>query len=105
MEICETPRENGYVTIAVCYLSRFVVVRAVAYTSSEIALSFFRRKIINQFGILCRIISDQGTAFTSRLWASSMNELEIQHSFASAERAQTNGLVEKIYEIRQTSLM
>jgi RNase H-like domain found in reverse transcriptase/Reverse transcriptase (RNA-dependent DNA polymerase)/Integrase zinc binding domain/Integrase core domain len=91
-----TPSGNVHILVAIDYMSKFVVAEAVPDTGAEETLRFMLDKIVYTFGVPDQLISDQGPAFTSELWAAAMIELGIHHSLASAEHAQTNGLVEKM---------
>ena len=91
-----TPGGNVHVLVAIDYMSKYVVAEAVPDTGAEETVRFLLDKIVHVFGVPTQIISDQGPAFTSELSASAMEELGVHHSLASAEHAQTNGLVEKM---------
>ena len=91
-----TPSGKMHLLVAIDYMSKFVVAEAVPDTGAEETLRFLMDRIVYAFGVPDQVISDQGPAFTSELWAAAMIEMGIRHSLASAEHAQTNGLVEKM---------
>ena len=90
-----TSKENKYALVMVGYFSKFMVAVALPNAKTKAAGRVFRDEILYKYGVPEQVVSDQGTAFTSGIWAEQMETLGIQHSFAAAEHQQTNGLVER----------
>ena len=86
---------NKHIIVAVDYLTKWVEAAAVPDTSSKHAILFLRQCIICRHGHPQRIISDQGSAFTSREMAAAMESWKVNHVFATPEHPQTSGLVER----------
>ena len=84
-----------YLIVAVDYFTKFVIIRAVPDTSTEVAKKFLMEEIVLRLGVPDRIISDRGSCFTSSMWAKTLEDLGIEYSVATTERPQTNGLVER----------
>jgi len=62
----KTKNGNEYIIGAVNLLTKFVVGRAVASTSSSESINFLREHLIYTFGSPRKLISDNGTGFTSK---------------------------------------
>ena len=62
-----TERENNYVLAIICGFSKYAVLKAVKSTNTEEVVLFMREFIAN-YGKPKRIISDRGTAYTSRIF-------------------------------------
>ena len=91
---------NKYLIVAVDYFTKFVIIRAVSDTSTEVARKFVMEEIVLRLGVPDRIISDRGSlhphhSFTSSMWAETLKHLGIEYSVATTERPQTNGLVKQ----------
>ena len=54
-----------------------------------------RELVIPQHGVMRRLITDQGSSFTSKEFAEEVKALGVRHVIATTERPQTNGLVER----------
>ncbi len=85
-----------YMLVAVDYFSKFTVAKAVMDAKADTAVRFFKDRIVSQFGIPNRIISDRGSAFISNLWKEEMTKLGVHHALCTTEHAQSNGLTEKV---------
>lgn len=69
----------------------------VADTSTALMVEFIRKYINFCHGVTTRIISDQGTAFSTHLiMEDNVKEWETHHVFATAEHPQTSGLVDRV---------
>lgn len=86
-----------HIVVCIDYLTRWVIAKAVTDTGAEQVCDFLREDVFLQHGtqINQRLVSDQGAAFTSALFAGLLKEWRVKHSLASAEHPETNGLVEK----------
>ncbi len=82
--------------MAIDYLTKYVEAAAVADTSTALVADFVRGQVNFRHGGTTRIISDQGTAFSSHMIEEKVNEWKTQHVFATAEHPQTSGLVERV---------
>lgn len=79
--------------MAIDYLSKYVEAVAVTDTSSALVAEFVKDQINFRHGGTTRIISDQGTAFSSHLMEEKIIEWRTEHVFATAEHPQTYRLV------------
>ncbi|XP_057366738.1 uncharacterized protein LOC130687582 [Daphnia carinata] len=69
---------------------------AVPDTSTKFVTSFLETNTIFRHGTPQRIISDQGSAFTSQMFAEWVTRWHTKHILAFAEHPETNGLVERV---------
>jgi transposase InsO family protein len=86
---------NRHIVVAVCYTTRLVVARAVPDVGSATTQRFVEEEILFRFGSPDAIVSDQGSSFTSKSWSCFLEQHGIRRILATAERPQTNGLVER----------
>ena len=87
-----------------CWLTKRLEVRPVTSTGSDETVSFIEEQVFLRHGLPKRVISDQGTSFTSRVFFDCLQKWGVQHSLASAEHPQTNGLVERANKTLPTTL-
>jgi len=92
----ETKRGNRHILVLVDYLTKWVIAVPVKDTTSAGVMDVLRDHVFSQHGIVSRIITDQGTAFTSESLATFVARLGVRMIFASGERPQTNGLTERM---------
>ena len=64
-------------------------------TDSASVIDFFNERIFVRYGWPRTVISDGGAVFSSHLFQDFMERNRIQHTMASVEHPQTNGLAEK----------
>jgi transposase InsO family protein len=82
--------------VAIDYLSRWVEAKAVPDTSSKFVTKFIEKRILYKHGWFFRLISDQGSAFSSREFAEFCGNVRLKHIMCSAEHPESNGLVERV---------
>ncbi|KZS02644.1 Uncharacterized protein APZ42_000239, partial [Daphnia magna] len=85
-----------HILMAIDYLTKYVEAVAVTDTSTALVAEFVKDHINFRHGGTTRIISDQGTAFSSHLMEEKVHEWRTDHVFATAEHPQTSGLVERV---------
>ncbi|XP_057376543.1 uncharacterized protein LOC130697744 [Daphnia carinata] len=91
-----TAAGNRHIIVSIDYLSKWVEVAAVPDTSTKFVTSFLETNIIFRHGTPQRIVSDQGSAFTSQMFSEWVTRWHIKHILATAEHPETNGLVERV---------
>ncbi|KHJ41605.1 hypothetical protein D918_08359 [Trichuris suis] len=89
-----TARGNQYIIVAVEYLSKWAVAKAVAERSADNAGEFLL-DIVTSFGIPNMIIHDRGPEFNNLLFRKMCKVLKIKVAMASRYHPQTNGLAER----------
>jgi len=91
-----TERGNQYIFVSVDYLTKWVIAVPVADTTTANVIAALRSYVFGPHGFAQRIITDQGTAFTSLALTEFLDRLGVELTFASGERPQTNGLTERM---------
>ncbi|XP_045025142.1 uncharacterized protein LOC123469863 [Daphnia magna] len=92
----ETPSGHRHVIVCIDYLTKWVEMASVPDTSTKFVTIFLESNILYRHGTPQRIISDQGSCFTSELFEEWIRKWGIQHIQATAEHPETNGLVERV---------
>lgn len=100
------PKTGGrkeYVFAIVDAFTRFVTLRAVAAPTTKIAIKVLEE--INQyFGTPSVVVSDNGTAFTSKEFRKYCEDNVIKHALISVATPRANGIVERIFRGVKDSL-
>lgn len=91
----ETKRKNLHILVLIDYLTKWLIAIPVPDVTTASVIRALRRDVIPQHGVMRRLITDKGSAFTSEEFAREMKELGVKHILATTERPQTNGLVER----------
>jgi hypothetical protein len=91
-----TARGNRYILVIIDHLSKWLIAAAVPDAKARSVLKILNHQIIPQHGVVKRIITDRGAAFTSEAFRNCLRNLGIKHVIATTERPQTNGLVERM---------
>lgn len=94
----KTVRENKYVLGIICAYSKYVILDAVKSTGSEETIETLKR-LMSHYAKPRRIISDQGTAFTSGMFKEFCTEYEITHVKIGAGTPRANGQIERINSV------
>jgi len=71
----------------------------VAQITAHKVQHFVWKNIVCRFGVLRRLVSDNGTRFASQQLGKLCTEVSIKQVFASVEHPQTNGQVESANRI------
>ncbi|KZS16055.1 Uncharacterized protein APZ42_018258 [Daphnia magna] len=103
LSACHDDPSAGYMGIAKTQISRTLLVERVLEiiavpcpdVKTKGVVDALNQIVIPQHGFMKRIITDQGTTFTSEAFALEMEKSGIQHVLANCERPQTNGQVER----------
>lgn len=75
--------------------SKYVLVKALKSTTTQSVVAIMRQ-MSGVFGLPLRIVSDRGTAFTSRGFANYCVENEIQHIQDAVRTPRANGQIERV---------
>ncbi len=86
---------NRYVIIAVDYLTKWVIAKAIPTATSKEVVEFFVRRIVLQHGAPINVISDRGKCLTSNFTKELFRALQSNHLVTTAYHPQCNGLVER----------
>ena len=85
---------NQYILLAVDYVSKWVEVKALPTNDAAMVINFLQKQIFTRFGTPRVIISDEGSHFCNRKFASVMDKFGVNHRVATAYHPQTNGPAE-----------
>uniref|UniRef100_A0A2S2QN58 RNA-directed DNA polymerase n=1 Tax=Sipha flava TaxID=143950 RepID=A0A2S2QN58_9HEMI len=91
----KSTRGNQYVLVMIDNLTKYVKLYAVRSCGTEGVITSLG-KFILQFGIPRRIISDRGTAYTSKAFGEYCTRNGIKHTLNSVRHPQANGQVERV---------
>lgn len=86
---------NAYIIVIIDNLTKYVKLYAVKNTSAQSLLKVMRIFVL-MFGVPRRVITDRGTAYTSRQFEMYCTEQGIRHSLISVRHPQSNGQVERV---------
>nr|GEW28535.1 reverse transcriptase domain-containing protein [Tanacetum cinerariifolium] len=86
-------RGNKYILVAVDYLSKWVVAKALPTNDARVVCKFLK-SLFARFGTPRAIISDRGTHFCNDQFAKVMLKYDVTHRLATAYHPQTSGQVE-----------
>ena len=88
------PRGFRFLIVGIDTFTKWMEAEPVKNISMEAAVKFFKG-IVYRFGVPSKVITDNGTQFTSRKWKKFYAEHQIEHAVSSASHPQTNGQVER----------
>ncbi|KZS16489.1 Uncharacterized protein APZ42_017761 [Daphnia magna] len=93
--VYRTYRGKMHALVIMDYLSKWIITVPCPDVKTKGVIEILNQTVIPQHGFMKKIITDQGTAFSSETFAQEMKKSGIQHILATCERPQTNGLVER----------
>ena len=90
----KTKNSNLYIVVAIDYLIKWPEARAIPDATAESVASFFYEDIICRHGCPKELVSDNGSAFISKMVESLLEQYLIKHCLISPYYLQSNELVE-----------
>ena len=81
---------HRYILLVVDYVSKWVEAILTTSFDAKIVLSFIRRNIFSRFGTLRAVISDEGSHFCNKLFASLLAKYGVKHRVSLAYHPQCN---------------
>jgi len=91
----ETEQRFRHIFVVVDAFTRFTWLRAVKSTTSKESIEHLRN-IFSEYGNPSTIVSDRGTAFTSKEFEAFISETLINHRLVAVAAPWANGLVERV---------
>nr|GFC43623.1 reverse transcriptase domain-containing protein [Tanacetum cinerariifolium] len=91
-------RWNRYILVAVDYLSKWVVAKALPTNDARVVVKFLK-SLFSRFGTPRAIISDRGTHFCNDKFAKLMSKYGVTHRLAVAYHPQTSGQMEVLNRV------
>ena len=83
-----------YILLTVDYVSKWVEVISTKKNDVKSVVQFVHRNILTQFGAPRCILSDEGSHFCNRVFASLLGEYNVQHAKSLPYHPQSNGQAE-----------
>lgn len=94
--LTETPNGMKYMIVAVDYLTKWPIARAVKEITAEVTAQFIQEEIVAVYGSPSHLISDRGSNFMSEYLQTYLSKVECNHRFSTSRRPQSNGQVERL---------
>jgi len=94
-----TDKGNKYLLTFIDHFTRFCAATPIARQDTETIAREFVTKIITQFGVPKKILTDRGASFTSVLTKETCKLLKIQKLQTSSYHPQANGVCERINKL------
>ena len=90
------PLSNGhkYILLAVDYVSKWVEAIPTITCDTKVVLRFIKSNIFSRFGTPRAVISDEGSNFCNKLFASLLAKYGVKHRVTLSYHPQSNGKVE-----------
>jgi len=85
---------NQYILVVVDYVSKWVEAKACKTNDAKVVLKFLKENIFTRFGTPRAIISDGGSHFCNKVFATLLKKYNITHRVATPYHPQTSGQVE-----------
>ena len=79
---------NLYILLAVDYVSKWVEAIACPRNDASTVVGFIQRNILNRYGSLRTIISDEGSHFANKLFAKILSRYGVRHAMGLAYHPQ-----------------
>lgn len=92
-----------YIMGLIDVFTRFTILRGVTGPTSKNAIKVIT-EISQFFGLPAVVVSDNGTAFSSKEFQKFCNENEIRHSPVAVATPRANGQIERVFKIVKDSL-
>ena len=85
----------SHIICCVDYATRYTITKAISEANKEEIADFLIKDIILEYGAPRRILTDNGTPFTSNTMQSVLDFYRVSHSYAAPYRPNVNGLTER----------
>lgn len=86
---------NRYILVAIDYLTKWVIAKAISRTTSDLVAQFFVENIVLQHGAPEKLLTDRGRYFNSKFSRQLYRCLRTNYVSTTAYHPQCNGLVER----------
>lgn len=91
-----TQQGNRYILVAIDYLTRWPVAKAVPDITETTTADFLFEHVVVNYGVPNYILTDRGSNFTSGYVREFLKMMECRHITTTAYRPQVNGLCERM---------
>ena len=100
----ETERKMNYVVTFTCHFSKFNISRAIPDLLASTVVRCFADNWVGVFGAPRRVLSDNGTQYTSQLFEDFCKSNNIEHIKSTPYNPQGNGVAERINRTLMSAL-
>lgn len=90
-----TRKNNSYILVLMEYLTKWAITAALPSFDSDHVAQVLLFEVVLKFGIIRRLITDNGSNFISDAMSMVCSRLDIKRSLTSVEHPNTDGLVER----------
>ena len=94
MDIFPSSYGHKYILLAVDYVSKWVEAIPTITCNAQVVLRFITSNIFSRFGTPRAVISDEGSHFCNKLFASLLVKYGVKHRVTLAYHPQSNGQAE-----------
>ncbi|KAJ8651377.1 hypothetical protein O0I10_011871 [Lichtheimia ornata] len=91
-----TNQGNRYILVAIDYLTRWPVAKAVPDITETTTADFLYEQVVVNYGVPNYILTDRGSNFTSGYVREFLRKMDCRHITTTAYRPQVNGLCERM---------
>ncbi|KAG2190727.1 hypothetical protein INT47_003139 [Mucor saturninus] len=94
--LAETRSGMKYIIVAVDYLTKWPIAKAVKEISAETTAKFIQDEIVAVYGVPAHLITDRGSNYLSEYLSTYLKSIECNQRFSTSRRPQSNGQVERL---------
>jgi hypothetical protein len=97
-------RRKNYILVCTDYVTKWVEEKSLFQATKNFVVEFIYEDIFTHFGVPCKIVTDQGTQFTSKLMKDLTKKYGIKHCKYYPYHPQDNGQVESTNKVLEAIL-
>ncbi|RDX89188.1 Retrovirus-related Pol polyprotein, partial [Mucuna pruriens] len=86
--------EHRFILVAIDNFTKWVETASYANVTKSVVIKFIKRYIICRYGLLARIITDNGTNLNNKMMTELCEQFRIKHHNSTLYHPKTNGVVE-----------
>ena len=92
----EPKASNGhsFILVAIDYFTKRVEAASYANVTRQVVVKFIKNQLICRYGVLDKIITDNGSNLNNKMMKELCSEFKISHHNSSPYRPKMNGVVE-----------
>lgn len=94
--LVESPSGNKYMMVAVDYLTKWPIAKAVKEIDAQTTERFFMDEIVAYYGVPSFLITDRGSNYISEYLQEFLKKIECTHRKTTSRRPNSNGQVERL---------
>lgn len=94
--LAETPSGMKYMIVAVDYLTKWPIAKAVKEITAETTAQFIQEEIVAVYGAPSHLVTDRGANYFSEYLQTYLKSIQCNQRFSTSRRPQSNGQVERL---------